>query len=373
RRPDGILRGTWRAVAAALLCTAIVALRASTLQARADPRVLAAGRAAQEGAGDSARAALSRLLDATPREQPLYPEILFATALVSPTAQEMQRNLQRVTVEHPLSPWADDAFLKLAQLEYAGGNLPGTVRQLERIRSDFPQSDVMGIAAFWAARTYFDLRDERAACRWIGAGLAATAPGAADVRSQLDNFARRCPGDMLAAGAIARSVRASADAPAEAPSTAAAAPPVDSAPAPAPTPVDTIRLAPRDTTLPAGPAIPDPTPAVSEPTPAVPDPAAEQAPTEIRAAASGDLVARVAPPTRPAEAPGFGVQVVAAGTQSAADDAVQRLEQLGYGARIYREGGFFKVRAGPYAARADANAARTRLVSHFPGAFVVRN
>src|SRR5690606_23793712 len=265
------------------------------------------------------------------------------------------------------SPWADDAFLKLAQLEYASGNLPGIVRQLERIRSDFPQSDVMGIAAFWAARTYFDLRDERAACRWIGAGLAATAPGAADVRSQLDNFARRCPGDMLAAGAIARSVRASADAPAEAPRTAAAAPPVDSAPtpAPAPTPVDTIRLAPRDTMPPAGPAIPDPTPAVSEPTsavseptPAVPDPAAEQAPTEIRAAASGDLVARVAPPTRPAEAPGFGVQVVAAGTQSAADDAVRRLEQLGYGARIYREGGFFKVRAGPYAARADANAAR---------------
>src|SRR5690606_38253562 len=285
-------------------------------------------------------------------------------ALVSPTAQEMQRHLQRVTVEHPLSPWADDALLKLAQLEYASGNLPGTVRQLERIRSDFPQSDVMGIAAFWAARTYFDLRDERAACRWIGAGLAAAAPGAADVRSQLDNFARRCPGDMLAAGAIARSVRASADAPAQAPGTAVAVPPADSAPTSAP--VDTIRLAPRDTTPPAGPAIPDPIPAVPEPT-------TGQTPTEIRAAASGDLVARVAPPTRPAGAPGFGVQVVAAGSQSAADDAVRRLEQLGYGARVYREGGFFKVRAGPYAERGKANAARAQLVSHFPGAFVVRN
>ncbi|HEU4827878.1 MAG TPA: hypothetical protein VFT04_01660, partial [Gemmatimonadales bacterium] len=181
----------------------LTALGPSIAHAQADPRVIAAVRQAQEGSGDSARASLARLLQATPASDSLYAEILFATALVSPTAQDMQRHLQRVVVEHALSRWADDALLKLAQLEYASGNLPGTVRQLERIRTDFPRSDVMGLAAFWAARTHFDLRDDRSACRWVGIGLAAARPEAADVRAQLDTFARRCPGDLLAEGAIA--------------------------------------------------------------------------------------------------------------------------------------------------------------------------
>ena len=324
----------------------VATLPASRLESQADPRVIAAVRQAQEGSGDSARAALSRLLQATPATDTLYPEILFATALVSPTAQEMQRNLQRVVVEHALSRWADDALLKLAQLEYASGNLPGTVRQLDRIRSDFPRSDVMGLAAFWAARAHFDLRDERSACRWIGTGLAATPAAATDVRAQLDAFARRCPGELLAAGAIA--------APPRQDPTVVASPPSSQAPAAVPAqtdtavsraaPADTIRLAPQDTVV-AAP---------------VPAPVSQAPPVE-------------AGPTPPAAqpAPAFRIQVVAATNQAAADAAIARLERLGLSARIAREGGMLKVRAGSFASRAEANAARQRLTADFPGAFVV--
>lgn len=320
----------------------LATLPVARLESQADPRVIAAVRQAQEGSGDSARAALSRLLQATPATDTLYPEILFATALVSPTAQEMQRNLQRVVVEHALSRWADDALLKLAQLEYASGNLPGTVRQLDRIRSDFPRSDVMGLAAFWAARAHFDLRDERSACRWIGTGLAATPAGATDVRAQLDAFARRCPGELLAAGAIAAPPRQD--------------PAVVSAPQPPPAPAQTdtavSREAPADTIRLAAQESVAATP--------VPAPASQAPPVQ-------------ADPTPPAAqpAPAFRIQVVAATSQAAADAAIARLERLGLAARIAREGGMLKVRAGSFATRVEANAARQRLTADFPGAFVV--
>jgi cell division septation protein DedD len=320
----------------------LATLPGARLESQTDPRVIAAVRQAQEGSGDSARAALSRLLQATPATDTLYPEILFATALVSPTAQEMQRNLQRVVVEHALSRWADDALLKLAQLEYASGNLPGTVRQLDRIRSDFPRSDVMGLAAFWAARAHFDLRDERSACRWIGAGLAATPAGATDVRAQLDAFARRCPGELLAAGAIAAPPRQDA--------AVVSSPPPSPAPVQADTavsraaPADTIRLAPQESVAVA----PVPAP-VSQAPPVQADPA----------------------PPAAQPAPAFRIQVVAAANQAAADAAIARLERLGLSARIAREGGMLKVRAGAFATRAEANAARQRLTADFPGAFVV--
>ena len=343
-RNDGRTEGRKGAVMRAALATGVLLLAIpcgfANANAQSDPRVVAAVRQAQEGSGDSARAALSRMLQTIPASDPVYPEALYATALISPTAQEMQRHLQRVVVEHALSRWADDALLKLAQLEYASGNLPGTVRQLDRIRADFPRSDVLGLAAFWAARAHFDLRDERSACRWIGTGLAATPAEAVEVRAQLDAFARRCPGDLLAAGALAAPPR---DAPQPA-SPATATPPArtDSVRA---APVDTARPVPGDTIRLAAPE-----PAVQTPAPAAAEPAA---------------------PATAREAPAFRIQVVAAGTQQAADAAVARLERLGFTARVVRDGGFLKVRAGAWATRAEANAARQRITADFPGAFVV--
>jgi cell division septation protein DedD len=356
-RKDGRTEGPGTVAMRAALVTGVLlfVIRPgfSTAHAQSDPRVVAAVRQAQEGSGDSARAALSRVLQSIPASDPVYPEALYATALISPTAQEMQRFLQRVVVEHALSPWADDAILKLAQLEYASGNLPGTVRHLDRIRADFPRSDVLGLAAFWAARAHFDLRDERSACRWIGTGLAATPAEATDVRAQLDAFARRCPGELLAAGAMAAPPRESAPQAAPTPAT----------PTPAtltPPPADTLRSAPSD------PAPPPPSDTIR----LAPTEAAAAAATE-RAAPQVADAAPVSPPIAAPAGPAFRIQVVAAGTQQAADAAIARLERLGFSTRIAREGGFLKVRAGSYATRAEANAARQRLTADFPGAFVV--
>ncbi|HEU4830092.1 MAG TPA: SPOR domain-containing protein, partial [Gemmatimonadales bacterium] len=119
-------------------------------------------------------------------------------------------------------------------------------------------------------------------------------------------------------------------------------------------------------------------PAPSRPAPVVAADTTPAPPADtIRLAAAAPTTEAPAPaPTQepaPAaqEASAFRIQVVAANSQGAADAAIQRLERLGFSARIAREGGFLKVRAGSYATRAEANAARQRLTADFPGAFVV--
>ena len=332
-----------RPVLYALCPLLLLALLAPTLAAQTDPRLVAIVRQSQEGAGDSARAALAKLLDSTPAGDPLIPQILFVAAVTAPTAQEMQRNLQKITVEHALSTWADDALLKLAQLEYASGNLPGSARNLERVRSDYPSSPLIGLTAFWAARTYFDMRQQQTACEWVRHGLGRVAAGT-EVRGQLVFFAQRCP-----------TIRAADLVP---------PPAADSGRGPR----DTIRLAAqpaRDTVAAAMPA---------RDTAAPVKPAPIQAPAPVTTsppAAANAGVASNPPAAQPRGPRMVRIQVVAASTQAMADDAVRRLRAMNVESRIVPEGGLLKVRAGAYATRAAAQAALPRIRAEFPGAFPV--
>ena len=87
----------------------------------------------------------------------------------------------------------------------------------------------------------------------------------------------------------------------------------------------------------------------------------------------------VSPPAltepRPTPAPvakGFRVQVIAAPTQAKANQTIARLKSIGYAATIVREGGFFKVRAGPFSTRNEAQAAAAKIRVRLGGqSFVV--
>ena len=79
----------------------------------------------------------------------------------------MRTDLQRVAVEYASSNWADDALLRLALLDYAGGQLDASARTLERIALDHSTSPLYPRAALWAGRVYFELRRPDDACRWL--------------------------------------------------------------------------------------------------------------------------------------------------------------------------------------------------------------
>ena len=324
---------------AAALAAAVFGARLAAAQS--DPRLLDAVRQAQAGEVDSARAVIRRLSSSTATTDPLYPEILYSAALTTADLTERERNLQRVTVEYPLSAWADDAMLLLAESEYAGGNLPGTARDLERIRRDYAGSPVLPKAAVWAARTYFDMRNQRAACDWVLAGLRRR-DADPETRNQLGFQAQRC-GALIAASdtiappdTVARAVTP--------PVVVDTAPAVAAAPPPAAAPV---AAPPRDTTP-------------------------VQRIDTIRASVAPPVAPTVAPTAVPPATGGFRVQLAAAATRREAEGIVRGLGSRGVDADIVEEKGYFKVRTGHFATRREAQAEANRLRARLGnGAFVV--
>jgi hypothetical protein len=207
-----------RLVVAALAAGAAL-LGAAPAHAQTDPRLVDAARAAQEGQSDSARARIQRLLAATTPTDTLYPQILYAQAMVAGSAGDMRRALQQVAVEYASSPWADDALLRLVQMDYAVRNLESAERNLERLRLDFPATPLLARAAYWAGRTYFDDNKPAAACRWLADGMAQAGTDV-ELQNQLGFLYQRCnmPADTAADTAAA-------------PADSTRPPPSDSAPA----------------------------------------------------------------------------------------------------------------------------------------------
>ena len=123
----------------------MIAATATAAFAQTDARLKSAVQLAAEGLPDSATAIVNGLLAVTPVSDPLYPEILYAQGAIARTTVEMQRSFQKVVVEYPTSPWADDALLRLAQIDFAARNYAGTVRGADQLRADDPSSPLIAI------------------------------------------------------------------------------------------------------------------------------------------------------------------------------------------------------------------------------------
>jgi cell division septation protein DedD len=308
--------------------------------AQTDPRLAAAVRAAQEGQGDSARAGVERLLAATPTSDTLYPQILYTQAMVATSAGDMRRLLQRITVEYATSDWADDALLRLVQMDYATRNLDGAARNLERLRLDFPASPLMAQAAYWAGRTYFDNNQPQAACRWLADGMAQTRSDV-ELQNQLGFLYQRCDlrPDSGAAAAAGDSARRDS----------------------------TGALAARDTTARDTAAGARPAPPTSSVAPGPPSPAAPPTAATPSGGAAGPGGAASAPARTV-----YRVQIAAVGSKKAADEAAKRARPLGLTVMTTRQGSLYKVRIGEYATREAAQTAASSLKAKLGGSpFVV--
>ncbi len=171
----------------------------ASLAGQTDPRLVRAVQMAQEGQSDSARAAINQLLARTASTDTLYPQILYTAAVVASEPDEMRPKLQRIAVEFPMSSWADDALLRLVQLDYATRELDGAARNLERLAVDFPSTPLFPHVAYWAGRTYFDLQKSTDACRWLADGMARSQDDI-EIQTQLGYLYQRCnPSNATAA------------------------------------------------------------------------------------------------------------------------------------------------------------------------------
>jgi len=339
-------------------------------------------RAAQEGRGDSARTIVDRLLAATPPTDTLYPQILYTQAMVAGTAGDMRRLLQRVTVEYGTSSWADDALLRLVQMDYATRNFDGAARNLERLKLDFPATPLLPQAAYWAGRTYFDANNPSAACRWLADGMA-QARNDVEVQNQLGYLYQRCDlradtgaqagatdtGRVDSTGRVPPGAQAASTPP---PGAASPGAPSPGAPSPgAPSPGAPSPGTPSPATPPIGAA---PTPA---PVPIQPPGAAANAPPSAAnpAPSAGNPTPSAANPA-PAAAPTartiYRVQIAAVATRKGAEDAARKARPLGLSVITVEEKGLYKVRLGEYPTREAAQNAAASLKARLGGSpFVV--
>ena len=169
----------------------VLALCARPAWAQDNPVLQEAVRLAAEGRGDEARRIVGAALAGARLGDPAYVEALYWRARLTAMGDSAERDLRRIAIEYPTSRWADDALLQLAQLAMAAGNPASAFALAERLRSDYPESDLRMRAAFWAGRAAFDLGDPRAGCALLDTALT---EAAADVEfaNQVAFYRSRC-------------------------------------------------------------------------------------------------------------------------------------------------------------------------------------
>ena len=136
------------------------------------PRFANIARLAQEGYGDSARAAIARILTAMPRNDPAYAEALYTSGTVARSGDSMRAVFSRLAVDYAQSPWADKSLLRLVQLDFGLGKTDLALSETTRIFSDFPDSPLIPMAALWGARAAFSQQKMQVGCDWLTKGVA---------------------------------------------------------------------------------------------------------------------------------------------------------------------------------------------------------
>jgi cell division protein FtsN len=294
-----------------------------------------------DGNGVAGRALVDSVLKATPPYAPLYPQALFWRASLASNAADAESDYKHIVVDYPLAPQAEDALLRLAQLELARGDRDAALSHLQRIPRDYPRSKSLARASYWTARVLFEKNDVPNACAANASALSQATTDEIELRNQIQYQGQRCP--SVAAASVA------ANAPPADPIVVASAPAVTTPSVAAPSATTLDKVQPPTTAKDAAPSIVVP----MEPTPAPVKPAADPA--------------KATPATGK-----YSVQVAAYNHRADAEKLAATLVQRGYQARVDGDILPFRVRIGLYATENDAEAALRRIKAKHMDGFVAR-
>jgi SPOR domain len=370
-----------------LFCVATLAT-AQAPSRPADPIFVRAQTLVSDGNGVAGRALIDSVIAKTPPTSQLYPQALFWRATLASNAADAESDYKHIVVDYPLAPQAEDALLRLAQLELARGDRDGALNHLQRIPRDYPRSKSLARASYWTARVLFEKNDIPNACAANANALAQAAVSEIELRNQIQYQGQRCP----AAAAVATTTVAPAPtttppAPATATiplvsgtasttpakSTAATSPlpnPAIPASANKPEAVDTVSATVKAPTPPPKIVLP-----TAVPRPKPPTEANDSKPSIVDPSKSPKAVANkpaAKPNTSASRASGYSVQVAAYTHKAEADKLASSLNKRGYSARVDGSVAPFRVRIGRYPTERDAEDALKKLKSKHMDGFVVR-
>ncbi|HEX9249059.1 MAG TPA: SPOR domain-containing protein [Gemmatimonadaceae bacterium] len=347
-----------------------------------DPVFTRAQALVSDGNGVAGRALIDSVIAATQPTARLYPEALFWRATLAANAADAESDYKHIVVDYPLAPQAEDALLRLAQLELARGDRDGALGHLQRIPRDYPRSKSLARASYWTARVLFEKNDVPNACAANANAMAQADASQVELRNQIQYQGQRCPAAVaeasppmtgVSANSPATSVTASTtprSASAPTPSVTSAVPTsvADASKGEKPRAIDTTtRLATAPSTEPKtviSPQRPKPPIEANDSKPSIVDPA--KAPK----AAAEKMVAKAS--TISSRGNGYSVQVAAYNHKADAEKFASGLTKRGYAARVDGSVAPFRVRIGRYTAEKEAEDALTRIKAKHMDGFVVR-
>jgi cell division protein FtsN len=328
---------------------------AQTAQRATDPVFVRAQELVSDGNGAAGRAVIDSVLKSNSPQSRIYPQALFWRASLAASAADAESDYKHLVVDYPLAPEAEDALLRLAQLELARGDRDAALAHLQRIPRDYPQSKSLARASYWTARVLFEKNDIPGACTANASALGQVASDEIELQNQIQYQGQRCVAynaskSTAASPAVASSSTASATA--SSTSSTASERPV--------------------------------TPTVTERPPAREDSTHDVAVEPVRESPrAAEKTAR--PKSTPAPAPkassakpspisdsGFSVQVAAYTKRAEAEKLTKSLVGRGYDARVDGQSAPFRVRIGRYQSAKEAEAALARIKAKHMEGFVVK-
>ena len=357
----------WGILAGAVASCAATMAVAQTTTRSTDPIFVRAQALVSDGNGVAGRALIDSVLAATQPSARLYPEALFWRATLASNAADAESDYKHLVVDYPLAPQAEDALLRLAQLELARGDRDGALAHLQRIPRDYPRSKSLARASYWTARVLFEKNDIPNACAANANALARASADEIELRNQIQYQGQRCPPPA----AIVASVK-----PPAIDTAMPTPPPVAATAASAPTTavvnsakgakaVDTARAKSAADTVPAK--------SVLSTSPAAPVTNTEAAAPSPVATVAKSATTAARPVTSAASSTGvYSVQVAAYNHKPDASKLVASLVKRGYAARVDGDTVPFRVRIGRYSSEGEAEKALTRIKAKHMSGFVVR-
>ena len=145
--------------------------------------------AGQDSAG---RSIVDSVLRAATEGTSRYAEALFWRATFSKTAAGAERDYRRIAVEYPLSPRAQEALFRLAQLETTRGDRASARAHLVRIQREHPYGSISARANVMLAQLSFDDGDVVMGCTAVSAARETLTAADVELRNQLDYYAPKC-------------------------------------------------------------------------------------------------------------------------------------------------------------------------------------
>lgn len=275
----------------------------------ADSAIALARSLINDGKESDGRKVLDSLVRGATPDSAYYGEALYWRGTLAVTAADAERDYRRLLIEVPLSPRAEDALLRLANLLQARGDRRGASDYLQRYMLTYADTPARPRVALSLVRLLFDLGPQQLAraCDALKMGRDAIPKESLELRNQLDYYEPRCLAEAVA-----------------------------------PTPAESTAATP------AGAPAVDSTPAKPAPT----------------RSASG------MPASNATGASYYSVQIAAYNSREPAQNLVNLLVERGIEARVDGAASPFRVRIGKYATRADAVKAAATLKSQGHNGFI---